>query len=113
MRAPGLPPMRIFPASRPVHDAARKTRSDVKMGIAVIDEDLSRSSALRVAYRTAPIDEAIVIDYRLRAKVIIHSVFALVIDDKCVDAAYAWNVAWSALVVIRKSDEERAGGIEP
>ena len=46
-----------------------ETRSDVKMGIAVIDEDLCiafQGMRCEVCYRTCPlIDEAIVIDYRL------------------------------------------------
>ena len=66
-----------------------ETRSDVKMGIAVIDEDLCiafQGMRCEVCYRTCPlIDEAIVIDYRLREGDAIHSVFAPVIDeDKCV-----------------------------
>ena len=62
-----------------------KTRSDVKMGIAVIDEDLCiafQGMRCEVCYRTCPlIDEAIVIDYRLREGDAIHSVFAPVIDE--------------------------------
>ena len=49
-----------------------ETRSDVKMGVAVIDEDLCiafQGMRCEVCYRTCPlIDEAIVIDYRLRRR---------------------------------------------
>lgn len=72
-------------------DALRdiEARQDVKMGFAVIDEDLCiafQGMRCEVCYRACPlIDEAIVIDYRLREGDAIHSVFAPVIDeDKCV-----------------------------
>lgn len=72
-------------------DALRdiKARSDVKMGIAVIDEDLCiafQGMRCEVCYRVCPlIDEAITIDYRLREGDAIHSIFAPIIDeDKCV-----------------------------
>ena len=56
-----------------------------QLGIAVIDEDLCiafQGMRCEVCYRTCPlIDEAIVIDYRLREGDAIHSVFAPVIDD--------------------------------
>ena len=78
-----------------------ETRSDVKMGVAVIDEDLCiafQGMRCEVCYRTCPlIDEAIVIDYRLREGDAIHSVFApSSTRTSAWDAAYAWNVAWSA-----------------
>lgn len=71
-----------------------------------------------VCYRTCPlIDEAIVIDYRLREGDAIHSVFAPVIDeDKCVGCGLCVErcVVSEPRVAIRiASDEERAGGIEP
>ncbi len=64
-------------------------RSDVRMGIAVIDEDLCiafKGMRCEVCYRVCPlIDEAITIDYRLRENDAIHSVFAPIINqDKCV-----------------------------
>ena len=98
-----------------------ETRSDVKMGIAVIDEDLCiafQGMRCEVCYRTCPlIDEAIVIDYRLREGDAIHSVFAPVIDeDKCVGCGLCVErcVVSEPRVAIRiASDEERAGGIEP
>ena len=98
-----------------------ETRSDVKMGVAVIDEDLCiafQGMRCEVCYRTCPlIDEAIVIDYRLREGDAIHSVFAPVIDeDKCVGCGLCVErcVVSEPRVAIRiASDEERAGGIEP
>ena len=69
-----------------------ETRSDVKMGIAVIDEDLCiafQGMRCEVCYRTCPlIDEAIVIDYRLREGDAIHSVFAPVIDEDKIGRAH-------------------------
>ena len=64
-------------------------RSDVHMGIAVIDEDICiafQGMRCEVCYRACPlIDEAITIDYRLREGDAIHSVFAPIInEDKCV-----------------------------
>ena len=89
-----------------------KTRSDVKMCIAF------QGMRCEVCYRTCPlIDEAIVIDYRLREGDAIHSVFAPVIDeDKCVGCGLCVErcVVSEPRVAIRiASDEERAGGIEP
>ena len=91
------------------------------MGVAVIDEDLCiafQGMRCEVCYRTCPlIDEAIVIDYRLREGDAIHSVFAPVIDeDKCVGCGLCVErcVVSEPRVAIRiASDEERAGGIEP
>lgn len=61
-------------------------RSDVRMGTAVIDEDLCiafQGMRCEVCYRTCPlIDQAISIDYRLREGDAIHSVFAPVIDEE-------------------------------
>lgn len=93
----------------------------MKMGVAVIDEDLCiafQGMRCEVCYRTCPlIDEAIVIDYRLREGDAIHSVFAPVIDeDKCVGCGLCVErcVVSEPRVAIRiASDEERAGGIEP
>lgn len=98
-----------------------ETRSDVKMGIAVIDEDLCiafQGMRCEVCYRTCPlIDEAIVIDYRLREGDAIHSVFAPVIDeDKCVGCGLCVErcVVSEPRVAIRiASDEERAGASSP
>ena len=98
-----------------------ETRSDVKMGVAVIDEDLCiafQGMRCEVCYRTCPlIDEAIVIDYRLREGDAIHSVFAPVIDeDKCVGCGLCVErcVVSEPRVAIRiASDGERAGGSEP
>ncbi len=64
-------------------------RSEVRMGVAVIDEDVCiafQGMRCEVCYRTCPlIDQAIHIDYRLREGDAIHSVFAPVIDeDACV-----------------------------
>ena len=66
-----------------------ETRSDVRMGVAVIDEDVCiafQGMRCEVCYRVCPlIDQAIAIDYRLREGDAIHSVFAPVIDeDACV-----------------------------
>lgn len=61
-------------------------RSDVRMGVAVIDEDACiafQGMRCEVCYRTCPlIDQAISIDYRLREGDAIHSVFAPVIDEE-------------------------------
>lgn len=72
-------------------DALRdiEKRQDVKMGVAVIDEDLCiafQGMRCEVCYRVCPlIDEAIVIDYRMREDDAIHSVFApTIVEDKCV-----------------------------
>ena len=64
-------------------------RQDVRMGIAVIDEDLCiafQGMRCEVCYRACPlIDEAIVIDYRMREGDAIHSVFApAIVQDACV-----------------------------
>ena len=78
-----------------------ETRSDVKMGVAVIDEDLCiafQGMRCEVCYRTCPlIDEAIVIDYRLReAMPSTPCSPPSSTRTSAWDAAYAWNVAWSA-----------------
>ena len=61
-------------------------RSDVRMGTAVIDEDLCiafQGMRCEVCYRACPlIDQAISIDYRLREGDAIHSLFAPVIDEE-------------------------------
>ena len=61
-------------------------RADVRMGTAVIDEDLCiafQGMRCEVCYRTCPlIDQAISIDYRMREGDAIHSVFAPVIDEE-------------------------------
>ena len=64
-------------------------RSDVRMGAAVIDEEACiafQGMRCEVCYRACPlIDQAIVIDYRMREGDAIHSLFAPVIDEeKCV-----------------------------
>jgi Predicted ATPase, RNase L inhibitor (RLI) homolog len=64
-------------------------RSDVDMGLAVIDNELCiamQGMRCEVCYRVCPlIDEAITIDYRLRDGDNIHAVFAPKIDEeKCV-----------------------------
>lgn len=64
------------------------SRADVKMGHAVINEDLCLSyQAMRceVCYRACPlIDEAIYIDYGAREGDSIHAVFApVIVNDKC------------------------------
>ncbi len=66
-----------------------RDRTDVHMGIAVIDEDLCiafQGMRCEVCYRACPlIDEAIAIDYRLRDGDAIHAVFAPVVsEDSCV-----------------------------
>ena len=102
------------------HERAARHRNPLRRedGIAVIDEDLCiafQGMRCEVCYRTCPlIDEAIVIDYRLREGDAIHSVFAPVIDeDKCVGwRPMRGTVAWSGepRVAIRiASDEERGG----
>lgn len=72
-------------------DALRdvEERSDVDMGLAVIDNELCiamEGMRCEVCYRVCPlIDEAISIDYRLRDGDTIHSVFAPKIEEeKCV-----------------------------
>ena len=61
-------------------------RRDVRMGIAVIDEELCiafQGMRCEVCYRACPlIDQAISIDYRLREGDAIHSLFAPVIDEE-------------------------------
>ncbi|MEG1825831.1 MAG: 4Fe-4S dicluster domain-containing protein [Gordonibacter sp.] len=64
-------------------------RNDVRMGTAVIDEDLCiafQGLRCEVCYRTCPlIDEAIRIDYRMREGDAIHAVFApVIVQDSCV-----------------------------
>ena len=64
-------------------------RSDVRMGTAVIDEDLCiafQGLRCEVCYRACPlIDEAIAIDYRMREGDAIHAVFApVIVQDSCV-----------------------------
>lgn len=64
-------------------------RSDVDMGLAVIDNELCiamKGMRCEVCYRICPlIDKAITIDYRLRDGDDIHSVFAPVInEEECV-----------------------------
>lgn len=70
-----------------LHDI--EVRQDVRMGTAVIDEDLCiafQGMRCEVCYRACPlIDEAITIDYRPREGDDIHSIFAPQIDaEKCV-----------------------------
>lgn len=72
-------------------DALRdvSARSDVRMGVAVIDEEgciAFQGMRCEVCYRACPlIDEAILIDYRMREGDAIHTLFAPVIDeDACV-----------------------------
>ena len=65
------------------------SKADVRMGVAVIDEDACLSfqgMRCEVCYRACPlIDEAIAIDYRKREGDALHAVFAPVIsDEKCV-----------------------------
>lgn len=64
-------------------------RRDVRMGLAVINRELCiavKAMRCEVCYRACPlIDEAIIIDYRMREGDDIHSVFEPVIDtEKCV-----------------------------
>lgn len=64
-------------------------REDVRMGVAVIDEETCLSyqgMRCEVCYRACPlIDKAITIDYRMREGDAIHSVFAPIIhEDACV-----------------------------
>lgn len=66
-----------------------EVRADVKMGIAVIDEEnciAFQGMRCEVCYRACPlIDQAITIDYRLREDDSIHSIFAPIIDsENCV-----------------------------
>lgn len=69
-------------------DALRavEKRSDVRMGVAVIDEDACiafQGIRCEVCYRVCPlIDQAITIDYRMREGDAIHSVFAPVMDEE-------------------------------
>ena len=72
-------------------DALRnvEARRDVRMGVAVIDEDLCIAFAgnrCEVCYRACPlIDEAITIDYRLLEGDVNHAVFAPSVNaEKCV-----------------------------
>ena len=99
-----MPPLpRIPPASTPAPTNALRDieqRSDVKMGVAVIDEDLCiafQGMRCEVCYRTCPlIDEAITIDYRLREGDAIHTLFAPRHSTRthAWDAACASNAAW-------------------
>lgn len=64
------------------------SREDVRIGVAVIDEETCiafKGMRCEVCYRTCPlIDRAIKIDYRMREGDAIHSVFAPTIDkDAC------------------------------
>ncbi len=63
-----------------------EARSDVRMGVAVIDEDACiafQGMRCEVCYRVCPlIDDAVSIDYRMREGDAIHSVFAPVIDEE-------------------------------
>lgn len=66
-----------------------RQRSDVRMGTAVINEDLCiafKGLRCEVCYRVCPlIDDAIAIDYRMREGDAIHAVFAPIIaKDACV-----------------------------
>ena len=66
-----------------------ESKRDVRMGIAVIDEETCLSfegMRCEVCYRACPlIDEAITIDYRKREGDTLHAVFAPIIDEeKCV-----------------------------
>lgn len=96
-------------------------RSDVKMGVAVIDEDLCiafQGMRCEVCYRTCPlIDEAIVIDYRLREGDAIHSVFAPVIqEDRCVGCGLCVErcvVSEPSMAIRIACDAERARATEP
>lgn len=91
-------------------------RRDVRMGVAVIDEDACiafQGMRCEVCYRVCPlIDEAISIDYRMREGDAIHSVFAPVIDEeKCVGCGLCVErcVVGEPEVPIRiASDAERA-----
>lgn len=95
-------------------------RSDVRMGVAVIDEDACiafQGMRCEVCYRVCPlIDKAIAIDYRLREGDAIHSVFAPVIDEKqCVGCGLCVErcVVSEPEVPIRiATDAERADGGE-
>lgn len=99
-------------------DALRdiEKRQDVKMGVAVIDEDLCiafQGMRCEVCYRVCPlIDEAIVIDYRMREDDAIHSVFApTIVEDKCVGCGLCVErcVVSEPRVAIRiASDAERS-----
>ena len=88
------------------------------MGVAVIDEDLCiafQGMRCEVCYRACPlIDEAIVIDYRMREGDAIHSVFApVIVEDKCVGCGLCVQrcVVSEPEVAIRiASDAERARG---
>lgn len=93
-------------------------RSDVRMGVAVIDEELCiafQGMRCEVCYRACPlIDEAIVIDYRMREGDAIHSVFApVIVEDKCVGCGLCVErcVVSEPVVAVRiASDAERAHG---
>ena len=66
-----------------------ESKRDVRMGIAVIDEETCLSfqgMRCEVCYRACPlIDEAITIDYRKREGDTLHAVFAPIIDEeRCV-----------------------------
>lgn len=93
-------------------------RSDVRMGVAVIDEEgciAFQGMRCEVCYRACPlIDQAIVIDYRMREDDAIHTLFAPVIDeDACVGCGLCVErcVISEPTVPIRiATDAERARG---
>ncbi|WP_461545547.1 4Fe-4S dicluster domain-containing protein [Senegalimassilia anaerobia] len=93
-------------------------RSDVRMGVAVIDEEgciAFQGMRCEVCYRACPlIDQAIVIDYRMREGDAIHTLFAPVIDeDACVGCGLCVErcVISEPTVPIRiATDAERARG---
>lgn len=93
-------------------------RSDVRMGVAVIDEEgciAFQGMRCEVCYRACPlIDQAIVIDYRMREGDAIHTLFAPVIDeDACVGCGLCVErcVISEPTVPIRiATDAERAQG---
>lgn len=93
-------------------------RSDVRMGVAVIDEEgciAFQGMRCEVCYRACPlIDQAIVIDYRMREGDAIHTLFAPVIDeDACVGCGLCVErcVVSEPTVPIRiATDAERARG---
>ncbi|OUO90343.1 4Fe-4S ferredoxin [Gordonibacter sp. An230] len=82
----GFPCVRVCPTGAL---RAVEGHRDVRMGVAAIDEELCiafQGMRCEVCYRACPlIDEAIVIDYRMREGDAIHSVFApSIVQDACV-----------------------------